>query len=311
MAGTALKIGNLTDEDDEMREALAVVLETADEKGVVQWSDISDDLTSDQWGRLIQKEVLVDAAGQGFVVDDPEAVRDALELEDSDDEEDDEVPLDTEDETDAEDIEDEGWSTYDKAAALLVAPLFLGYSQKPIRSAVGNTLNVIFGPIESAMPFYAVILSMAVLTATTSGLLQSKLMNMEKMGKYQEQMQAIQEKRKEAKERGDDEALEQIKEEQMEAMGDQLGMFKEQFRPMVWIMLVNIPLFLWMYWLTIDGHVVTTAPVMILPVVGEISSWTARVGPTWMWLIWYFVASFSLGQIVRKSLNFQTTPNTS
>ncbi|NNC25236.1 DUF106 domain-containing protein, partial [Salinisphaera sp. USBA-960] len=71
---------------------------------------------------------------------------------------------------------------------------------------------------------------------------------------------------KAAKERGDEEALDRIQKEQMEAMGDQLGMFKMQFRPMVWIMLLTIPVFLWMYWKLgqIDQGV-----ELILPLIGH------------------------------------------
>jgi uncharacterized membrane protein (DUF106 family) len=156
------------------------------------------------------------------------------------------------------------------------------------------------------------ILVLAVFTSLNSAILQGKLMDMDKMGEYQSRMQEIQDRRKEAKERGDDEALERIQEEQMEAMGDQLGMFKEQFRPMVWIMLVNIPVFLWIYYMVqTPAMTASTGPVMVLPIIGEITTWNQRIGPMWAWIIWYFVCSMSFSQIVRKALNVQTTPNTS
>jgi uncharacterized membrane protein (DUF106 family) len=87
-------------------------------------------------------------------------------------------------------------------------------------------------------------------------------------------------------------------------------MFKEQFRPMVWIMLVNIPVFLWIYYMVQTGAMVSgSGPVMVLPIMGEISSWNARIGPMWAWIIWYFVCSMSFTQIVRKALDVQTTPS--
>lgn len=86
-------------------------------------------------------------------------------------------------------------------------------------------------------------------------------------------MKDIQQRQKDAKERGDDAELEKIQEEQMEAMGDQMGMFKEQFRPMVWIMFLTIPVFLWMYWAIgvgggSDPHIVTEN--IVLPLVGSV-----------------------------------------
>jgi uncharacterized membrane protein (DUF106 family) len=313
MARTAKKASSLVEESDDMAAAMSRVLDVADEKGVVTWSDVSDDLSSGQWGRLIEKEILVDAGGDGFVVDDPEGVRDALGKSepDTDAATSSDTGTDTDSGADSEDDEDEGWSKWDKLAAVGTVGLFLGYSQAPVRDAVGGVLDLLLGPLASALPFYMMIMVLAVFTSLNSAILQGKLMNMEKMGEYQERMQEIQERRKAAKERGDDEALDEIQEEQMDAMGDQLGMFKEQFRPMVWIMLVNIPVFLWIYYMVqTNAMVPTPGPVMILPILGEVANWSDRIGPMWVWIIWYFVCSMSFSQIVRKALNVQTTPDT-
>jgi uncharacterized membrane protein (DUF106 family) len=136
---------------------------------------------------------------------------------------------------------------------------------------------------------------------------------MEKMGAYQERMKDIQKRRKEAQEAGDDAALEAIQEEQMEAMGDQMGMFKEQFRPMVWIMFLTIPVFLWMYWaIGIGGNPVhVDLQNLVLPLSGEVG-WTDKIlGPIQTWIIWYFLCSMAFTQVIRKGLNISTTPSTS
>jgi uncharacterized membrane protein (DUF106 family) len=130
------------------------------------------------------------------------------------------------------------------------------------------------------------------------------------MGEYQGRMQELKERREAAKERGDDAELERIKEEQMEAMGDQLGMFKAQFRPMVWIMLLTIPAFLWMYWMILDVGVGNgQSTVAVLPLMGEITNWNAGgLGPMPAWIIWYFLCSLGFTQLLRKALNVETTP---
>ena len=127
-------------------------------------------------------------------------------------------------------------------------------------------------------------------------------------------MQEIQDRRKAAKERGDDEALEEIQEEQMEAMGDQLGMFKLQFRPMVWIMLLTVPAFLWMYWKILSGGGDIVGEVtVVMPFIGDLSDqngWTTGVvGPMQAWIVWYFLCSMAFTQVIRKALNVQTTPS--
>jgi uncharacterized membrane protein (DUF106 family) len=318
MARTAKKAESLAEESDDMASAMSTVLRVADEKGTVQWGDVSDDISSGEWGRLIEQGILVDVDGEGFVVDDPEGVRAAIGEEEPDDSgfsgftSDDDAGSEADSGSGGEGDEESSWSKWDKMAGLVTVALFLGYTQPPIRDTVGQVLDLFLGPLAGSLPFYIIIIVLSVFTGLNSTILQGKLMDSEKMGEYQERMQDIQERRKEAKERGDDDALEEIQEEQMEAMGDQLGMFKEQFRPMVWIMLVNIPVFLWIYYMVqTDAMVAGASPVMILPLFGELASWNTRIGPMWGWLIWYFVCSMSFNQIVRKALDVNVRPDSS
>jgi len=300
------KIRTLVDGDADMRDAIETVLDRADD-GDVKWLDVKGELSSGQWGRLIEKGVLVEGE-EGFRLADAEATRSGLEPEST--------PAATTESGGADDIDDESssWSTYDKGAAVVTLGLFVGYSWKPLRDVIGTTMDVPLSPLQEVLPFYAVVMILALATGLYSTLLQANLMDMDKMSKYQERMQEIQERRKEAKESGDDEALDQIQEEQMDAMGDQLGMFKEQFRPMVWIMFFTIPVFLWMYW-TIGVGANATAQIaldsLVLPLIGRVE-WTESVlGPIQAWIIWYFVCSMGFTQIIRKSLNIDISPSTS
>ena len=288
MGRTAEKVAELTREDASMEDALEFLLAQDDP---LTWSEASEELTSGQWGRLIEKGVLADAGG-GFELADPDGVREALAADDDD-------GL-----TEIED--DSSWSKYDKLAALGAVGLFAGYSVSSVRNAIGSTIDIVLGPVNSALPFYGVILVLAVLTGLYTSLLQANLMDTDKMAAYQERMKDMKERREQAKEEGDDEALEEIQQEQMEAMGDNLGMFKEQFRPMVWIMLLTIPVFLWMYWMILTQGVGSLEVTM--PLVGEVSWRQGVVGPLQAWILWYFVCSMGFSQLIRKSLNLQTSP---
>ena len=296
MARTAPKVERLAEDGEAMTDALSTVLAAAEENGTVTWSDVSDDLTSGEWGRLIESGLLIDADGEGFVVDDPEGVREALEESDA-------APSDGD--------EDSGWSKWDKLAGLGTLGLFAGYSMTSVRDVIaGGFIDIFLGPLNDMLPFYVVILVLAIITGTTSTILQDNLMDMSGMGDHQEKMEDLKERRKAAKERDDQEALDRLEEEQMELMTDQMGMFKQQFRPMVWIMLVNIPVFLWIYYMVQTSAMVAGAgPVMVLPLIGELSTWNQRIGPMWAWIIWYFVCSMSFTQIVRKALDVRTTPS--
>jgi uncharacterized membrane protein (DUF106 family) len=293
MARTAEKVESLAREDGELLDALDVVLDVAESEGTVEWADVSDEMTSGQWGRLIETGLLIDADGNGFAVDDPDGIRDALA--------DDEVEGAT-----SVDDEESSWSQYDKLAAVGALGMMAGYSLPSIRNTIGSSLDLLFGPLEAILPFYVVVMVLAMLTGLYSTLLQANLMDMDKMGEYQAQMKEIQEKRKDAKERGDEEALDRIQQEQMEAMGDQMGMFKEQFRPMVWIMLLTIPVFLWMYWMILTQSL--HPETVTMPLLGTVSWQQGVLGPLQAWILWYFLCSMGFTQIIRKSLNIQTTP---
>ncbi|MEF8772946.1 DUF106 domain-containing protein [Halodesulfurarchaeum sp.] len=296
MARIGEKVTDLVRENPEFEEVFDDLL---DRDGELQWRDVKDDMTSGQWGRLLQKDILIESE-DGFQFADREAVEEALGKTE-------EIEFETE--VDVDDSES-SWGTYDKAAAVGALGMFAGYSVDSVRSVVGNILDVFLGPLDSILPFFAVIMVLAIITGLYSAILQNALMNMEKMGAYQERMQEIQEKQKAAKERGDDEAVERIREEQMSAMGDQLGMFKEQLRPMVWIMVITIPVFLWMYWkIRPPAHLAAGESLMVLPLVGEIELSAGVIGPLQAWILWYILNSIGFSQIIRKALNIQTSPS--
>jgi uncharacterized membrane protein (DUF106 family) len=300
MARTETKVESLIEENPSMDDALATLLTKSDGGSEeLEWGDIRDDLSSGQWGRLIEKGVLVDGT-EGFVIDDPDAVREAIGEAPT-------ISTDTSSDSDG-DSEGVSWTKWDKGAAVVTLGMFAGYSISSVRNAVGSALDVFLGFVDLWLPFYVVVMVLALFTGLYSTLLQANLMDMDVMSEHQDRMKAIQEKRKKAKERDDDEALEQIQKEQMDAMGDQLGMFKAQFRPMVWIMVLTIPVFLWMYWKILDGHIAADELQIVMPLAGEVSWQDGILGPIQAWIVWYFLCSMGFTQIIRKSLDIQTTP---
>ena len=294
MPRTAQKVDELAEEGEHMTDALSTVLGVADEQGVVTWSDVSDDISSGEWGRLIEKGLLVDVDGEGFVVDDPDGVRDAL------------------DEAEPTVADDDGvtWTIYDKMALFTIFGLFIGYAFSSVRESISQPLNALLGPLETAMPFYLVILVLAVVTGIFSAIIQDNMMDLEVVGAYKEQANDLKERREKAKERGDDEELERIQEEQIEMMTQNLGMLQAQFRPMIWILLFTIPVFLWLFWIVRDVGVTVTEPVIVMPLFGAMADWqTTIIGPVEVWIIWYATCSIVFTQIIRKALNVQTSPS--
>ncbi|MFC3958564.1 DUF106 domain-containing protein [Halovivax cerinus] len=318
MTRTVEKVNSLLREDAEMESALESIRDQADDNGgEVAWGDVSDDLTSGQWGRIIEQGVLVDG-NDGFEIADREALDEALDGD-----------------TDGEplggveiDPEESKWSQWDKLAGATALLLMFGYWTNTVRDLVGNTMNAFLGPLDANLPFYAVILSISLLTGLASALVQSNVMDPERMGKYQKRMQAVQQKSKdaqkaleEAKDRDASDAeierlqneVDRVQQEQMESMGENLGMFKEQGRMMVWSMLFIIPLFLWMYWkIRASGPQAVDAVEMemIMPIFGKTQFNSGAVGPMPAWIVWYFVCSMGFSQVIRKALDINMSPTT-
>jgi uncharacterized membrane protein (DUF106 family) len=74
---------------------------------------------------------------------------------------------------------------------------------------------------------------------------------------------------------------------------------KQLFRPMVYTMLVTVPVFLWLSWLTVNPAAAITPAAQMLPLMGRVV-WTARlVGPMQVWMVWYFVCNV-LASVVGK-----------
>ena len=296
MSKVERRVRSLISEDAEMRDALETVLDHAAD-GEVRWVDVRDEITSGQWGRLIEKEGRVDGDA-GFALADPEGI---------------EAGLNEEDDGDVETPETTSWTKWDKVAALATVGAFVGYAVNPVRNLIAGAIDVVMGPFLGIVPFYVVVMVIALATGLYSTLLRAGLMDMEKMSMYQERMKDIQERRKEAKERDDQEALDAIQDEQMEAMGDQLGMFKEQFRPMVWIMFLTIPAFLWMFWVigyrgSNAQYPDVAAQEIVVPLAGSVTWDAGLVGPIQMWIVWYFLCSMAFTQIVQKSLDVKMSP---
>jgi len=287
------RVRSLVDGDADMEAAIQTVLDRATDNEV-QWADVRDEISSGQWGRLIEKEILVDGES-GFRIESPDDVRAGLsEAEPSGD------------------TEGSSWTKYDKGAAVLTLGLFAGYALEQPRNLIAGALDIVLGPLTDVVPFYVLVMMIALATGLYSTLLRVALMDTDKMGEYKEQMDEIKERREAAKERGDEEALDEIQEEQMEMMGDQLGMFKEQFRPMVWIMFLTIPAFLWMYWALgfRGGDVHYTFQSIVVPLAGEVSWKEGIVGPLQIWIVWYFLCSMAFTQIIQKGLDISMTPST-
>lgn len=69
MAQTPEEIKSLIEQDEALASALADVLAAAEAgDGTVVWDDVSEEITTAQWGRLLDTGLLIDAGGR-FVIE--------------------------------------------------------------------------------------------------------------------------------------------------------------------------------------------------------------------------------------------------
>jgi uncharacterized membrane protein (DUF106 family) len=277
-------------DDSALADATRYVLDSAESgDGVVTWSDVSGDVPAEQWGRLLESDLLV-ATDAGFVVDDPDAVRSALESLD--------VDPDLSAAVDGPDA-DGGWSRSDKVAGVCALGLMASYQVPVAKESIGSTAHLLFGPVEAALPFGLTVALLAVATTLVSTTLRKRLTDGNQREQVQERLQQVNERLQAARDRGDDDAVERLQSRQRELMGEQLGAMKGMLRPMVYTMLVTIPIFLWLSWLTVNPAAAITPAAQMLPLMGRVV-WTARlVGPMQVWMVWYFVCNV-LATVVGK-----------
>jgi len=277
--------------DDALADAARHVLDRAESgDGIVTWSDVSGDVPAEQWGRLLESELLV-ATDAGFVLDDPDAVRSVLDDLDT-------GTAATSAPTTSGDA-DGGWSRSDKVAGVCALGLMASYQIPVAKDTIGSTAHLLFGPVEATLPFGLTVALLAVATTLVSTTLRKRLTDGTQREQVQERLQEVNERLQAARDRGDDDAVERLQTRQRELMGEQLGALKGMLRPMVYTMLVTIPIFLWLSWLTVNPAAAITPAAQMLPFMGRVV-WTARlVGPMQVWMVWYFVCNL-LASVVGK-----------
>jgi uncharacterized membrane protein (DUF106 family) len=170
------------------------------------------------------------------------------------------------------------------------------------RQAVGEAVSVIMNPVLALVGqenFHLILLVMASITAIYASLIQKYTMDWDLMRNTQERMKVFQKEFREAQLSQNTYMLKKLEEQRQEMMEDQMKMSKQQFKPMAYISIISVPLFMWAYFY-ISGH---GAATMVFPFWGEQLLTSKAIWYFQHWLYWYFICSLGVSQIVRKALN--------
>jgi uncharacterized membrane protein (DUF106 family) len=168
-----------------------------------------------------------------------------------------------------------------------------------LRDGLGVATGYFLGWLPDILPFHVVLFILAAVTGLYASLIQKYTMDWEFLRNSQEKMKKMQRNMKEAQLSGDQSRIQAMQNEQMKAVADQGKMMQMQFKPMLYIGIVSIPLFMWAY-LFISNN---PNMMMTFPFWGTHPINATVWGPILYWFYWYFICSLPVSQIIRKALD--------
>jgi uncharacterized membrane protein (DUF106 family) len=187
----------------------------------------------------------------------------------------------------------------DNLALVIGFILFFGIMVIPnLRQGLGLAMEYILGWMPAILPFHIVLFILAAMTGLYASLIQKYTMDWDFMRTQQEKMRNLQREMKEAQLSGDQARQQKLQAEQMKMVSEQGKMMQMQFRPMLYIGIVSIPLFTWAYIYIGQNHILINFPFW-----GRQAITSTVLGPVAYWYYWYFVCSLPVSQVIRKALN--------
>jgi uncharacterized membrane protein (DUF106 family) len=168
-----------------------------------------------------------------------------------------------------------------------------------MRENIGKMMDMFLKPLFGDLPIYMIIFVLAAFTGIYASLIQKYTMDWSLMKRVQEKSKLIQKEMRQAQLSNNAAKIKKLEGQYQEMMGDQMEMFKQQFKPMLYISIISIPIFYWVY-LLISQHpdATMTFPFWGLHNLSDKVFWQFQY-----WLFWYFMCSIPISQMTRKALN--------
>ncbi|MDN5294671.1 MAG: hypothetical protein PWP01_181 [Methanosarcinales archaeon] len=178
---------------------------------------------------------------------------------------------------------------------LMLGAVLLGTD---FRDTVGSIVGGVLSPLTAMLPMDMVIFVLAVITGLYSSLIQKYTMDWTLMHRIQDKMRKFQREYMEAQKAGNKQKLAKLEQERAQMMAEQWQIMRQQFKPMMYITVVTLPIFYWLY------LQVNAAPyTMVLPVLGERSLSQGIMGFLQYWIVWYVLCSLMISQVIRKAID--------
>ncbi|WP_407453608.1 DUF106 domain-containing protein [Methanobrevibacter sp.] len=187
----------------------------------------------------------------------------------------------------------------------------------PISGPIFDVLNAIFNPILALDPNPAnpalTVLIIAFLVSLITTIANKYLVDQDKMNEMNEKSRKLSRELREAQKKGDGKKLAELQAQQTQMMQEQTAMMSDQFKPMFVTMVPIILIFFWMRSSAIHDLVIilprTVYWVILTPFWHMLGSFLyggkATIPYGIGWLLWYFICTFGMSQILRKYLGFK------
>ncbi len=183
--------------------------------------------------------------------------------------------------------------------SLMIGIMVLG---QDFRDALGTAVGFFMDPLISLVGesnFHLILFIMAAITALYASLIQKYTIDWELMRNTQEAMRVFQKEYREAQIANNTAVMKKLEEQRTKMMSDQMEMSKQQFKPMAYISIISLPLFMWAYHF-ISGH---AGASLNFPFWGHQVLTDTAFGPIQYWIFWYFITSLAVSQLIRKALD--------
>jgi len=193
------------------------------------------------------------------------------------------------------------WDKYGIYIALVFMMLMMfSYSIEWLRVGVGRSIDVAFSPLveEFKIPFFILIVILSALTGLYSSIIQKYTIDYERMTGAQERMKEFQAEYREAQLSQDEKKIKKLDAKKDRVMREQLEMSQQQFKPMAYILVLTVPIFFWLLFRLNEVQTTITLPYAGVHSLHDSVLWIIPA-----WIVWYFICSVTLSQVIRKSLN--------
>ena len=197
------------------------------------------------------------------------------------------------------------------ALAAMVGIMLL-YQWEWARQTIAGLVDIIIGPfVAMGLPFFALLLILATITGFYSSLIQKYTIDYEKMAEVQDKLKDFNVKFREAQMSGDERLIKKMQARQQAILNEQMQMTQQQFTPMIYIMIVTIPIFFWIYenirTMPMAGQataaIADLSNAIVIPFAGLSSYFDIYLWVFPLWILWYMLCSLCMTQIIRKALN--------